>query len=106
MAFEVEHHVYFWLKEEKQNEVSREEFEKGIEALFTSPTVAEAVWGRPAKTAERPVTDNSWDYAIAVKFETMAQHDAYQGDDVEHTAFVEGFKDWWEKVEVRDLAPV
>lgn len=99
----MEHHVYFWLKEEKQNPEDRAKFEEGIDALFRVDTIQSALRAVPAKTAVRPVTDNSWDYAINVKFATLADHDVYQDHPI-HDVFVADFKDWWAKVEVKDLA--
>ena len=99
----MEHHVYFWLKEERSNEADRAVFEAGMRELMQSVTLASGAWGRPAATAERPVTDHSWDYGISLKFDTMENHDVYQSTDPHHTTFVESFKDWWEKVLVMDL---
>ena len=56
----MEHHVYFWLKEEHQNEDDRAAFESGLDDLCRSENIAEPKWGKPAATAERPVTDHSW----------------------------------------------
>jgi len=99
----MEHHVYFWLKEEKRNTADQARFEAGLAKLAESACVSEGHWGTPAATPERPVTDHSWDYAISFRFASMEDHDKYQGDDPHHTGFVEAFKDWWERVEVRDL---
>lgn len=99
----MEHHVYFWLKEERRNEEDLAKFEAGMEALAQSPTLAGGSWGKPAGTAERPVTDHSWDYGLSFRFATMEDHVAYQSDDPHHMAFVDEFKDWWEKVLVMDL---
>lgn len=100
----MEHHVYFWLKEERNNEVDRRVFEEGIEALCLSPHIASSHWGRPAATAERPVTDHSFAYAISLKFESMSAHDSYQDGDPVHDEFIATFKDWWAKVLVMDVA--
>jgi len=100
----MEHHVYFWLKEERNNEEGRRVFEQGIEALCQSPNIASAHWGIPAATAERPVTDHSFAYAISLKFTSMENHDRYQEDDEIHEVFVSQFKDWWAKVLVMDVA--
>ena len=99
----MEHHVYFWLKEDRNNARDRAAFEEGIRELARSKTLAEGSWGTPAETSERPVTDHSWDYGLSFKFASMEDHDAYQGDDPHHNAFVDSFKDWWEKVLVLDL---
>ena len=99
----MEHHVYFWLKEEHRNERDRATFEVGMNKLVGSPTLASGHWGKPAATAGRPVTDHSWDYGLSFKFDSMENHDIYQTTDPAHTEFVESFKDWWERVLVMDL---
>lgn len=100
----MEHHVYFWLKKEKDDDASREVFETGLEALCKSPHIAESHWGGPAPTVSRPVTDHSFHYGISLKFASMAEHDLYQEADPIHDEFIATFKDWWEKVLVMDLS--
>ncbi len=100
----MEHHVYFWLKEDRQNDNDLVFFEKGIEALLLSPNVASGHWGKPAATAERTVTDHSFDYAISLKFDSMESHNDYQEGDSIHDEFISRFKEWWSKVLVMDLA--
>jgi hypothetical protein len=100
----MEHHVYFWLKENYDNAESRAVFEAGLEKLTTSEFIARHHYAKPAETAQRPVTDHSWSYAISFQFSTMADHDAYQENDPVHDEFIASYKDWWEKVLVMDLA--
>lgn len=99
----MEHHVYFWLKEERKNEADQAQFEAGLTKLAESACLSEGRWAKPAATPVRPVTDHSWSYAISFRFATMDDHDKYQGDDPHHVEFVEAFKDWWDQVQVRDL---
>lgn len=101
---DMEHHVYFWLKDERKNVESLAHFEAGLRKLCESPNIAGGGWGKPAATPERPVTDHSWDYGLSLRFATMETHNLYQEDDAVHAEFVESFKDWWARVEVRDLA--
>jgi hypothetical protein len=101
---DMEHHVYFWLKDERDNEVDRGVFEMGIEALCLSPNIESSHWGAPAATTERPVTDHSFSYAISLKFDSMDRHDRYQESDLGHDVFIASFKDWWAKVVVMDVA--
>jgi hypothetical protein len=100
----MEHHVYFWLKEERNNDSDRGVFEKGIKDLCKSPNIESSYWGIPAATAERPVTDHSFAYALSLKFSSMENHDRYQGSDEIHDAFIGKFKDWWAKALVMDIA--
>ncbi len=99
----MDHHVYFWLKEEHQNAADRGIFEDGLASLFTIELVAGGRWAVPAKVMVRPVIDQSWDYALTMQFETIVQHDAYQTAPV-HLAFLTSFKEWWAQVQVKDLA--
>jgi hypothetical protein len=99
----MDHHVYFWLKEEHQNEVDRAIFEQGLASLFQLDLVAGGRWAVPAKVVVRPVIDQSWDYALTMQFETIEDHDAYQ-DDPDHHVFIHTFKEWWAQVQVKDLA--
>ncbi len=98
----MEHHVYFWLNDGFKDEAARREFEEGMEALLGIGTIGGGMWGRPAATPERPVTEKSWDYALSLKFGTVADHDAYQ-DAPAHHEFVERFKERWAKVMVMDV---
>lgn len=99
----MEHHVYFWLKEGHRNDADRAAFEKGLAGLFELPGVAGGRWAVPAKVMERPVIDQSWDYALTMQFDTVEEHDAYQVDP-DHETFIATFKEWWAQVQVRDLA--
>ena len=101
----MEHHVHFWLKEEHQNETDRATFEAGMKKLFDIPNVASGIVAKPAPTPVRPVTENSWDYALSMRFDSIAEHDTYQVHP-EHDVFVDSFKHFWEKVDVRDLEEI
>lgn len=98
----MEHHVYFWLKEEHRNEVDRAVFEKALDDLFAIRWVVGGRWGRPAPVPVRPVVDQSWDYALSMQFANVEGHDAYQ-EDPDHLAFVETHKNWWSQVKVMDM---
>jgi hypothetical protein len=98
----MEHHVYFWLKEERKNADDRAAFEQGLQKLFEIGLVAGGRWAVPAKVVERPVIDQSWDYALTMQFANIEDHDAYQVDP-DHNVFIASFKEWWAKVLVMDL---
>jgi hypothetical protein len=99
----MDHHVYFWLTEEKNNPSDRAVFEQALTALFEVPLVTGGRWAVPAKVEIRPVVDQSWDYAISMRFATLEDHNLYQ-DHPLHSAFIQSHKDWWAKVRVSDLA--
>lgn len=98
----MEHHVYFWLNEEFKGGDACREFEAGMDKLLGIGSIASSIWGKQAGTPERAVTDKTWDYALSIKFASVADHDSYQEDSAHHE-FVEAFKDRWEKVLVMDV---
>lgn len=99
----MDHHVYFWLKDECKDAAARAEFEQGLAALFEIDEVAGGRWAVPAAVAPRPVVDQSWDYALTMRFDTLAAQQIYQ-DHASHHAFIEAHKARWAKVLVMDLA--
>lgn len=101
----MEHHVYFWLKEERKNAADLAVFERGLADLFAIEQVAGGMWGESAATPERPVTEKGFDYALSMQFNSLEDHDVYQ-EHAEHDVFVNAFKDWWERVLVMDLEQV
>lgn len=98
----MEHHVYFWLKEEHQGHEDRQRFEEGLRKLFEIPQVSGGTFGKPADVMKRPVIDESWDYATSMTFDSVESQDAYQVHPA-HEAFISEFSTWWDKVQVRDL---
>ena len=99
----MEHHVYFWMKDEEKNSESRAAMEAGLGTLFDTPLCKGGRWSVPAPVMDRPVVDNSWDYATVMMFDSVEDHDAYQVE-AGHEAFINGNKHRWEKVLVTDLA--
>ncbi|BCX49364.1 hypothetical protein HAHE_32720 [Haloferula helveola] len=100
----MEHHVYFWLKEEHKNEADLAAFEAGLDELLKIPLMTGGIWATPAPVMERPVVDQSWDYATSVSFANVDDQDAYQSHP-DHQVFIDKFSTWWERVQVRDLLP-
>lgn len=98
----MEHHVYFWLADDHLNDADRAEFEQGLDSLLTIDQGRDGIWGTPAPVADRPVIDNSWHYALSIRFDDVAAHDVYQDHPV-HEAFISKFKPWWAKVRVSDM---
>ena len=93
----MEHHVYFWLKEECKNAADRASFEQGLSDLLKLPGLVRGLWGRPAAVMPRPVIDLSWDYALSMTFTDVAAQDAYQIDPIRPVAL---------RMRVRALAAV
>ena len=99
----MDHHVYFWLKDDRKEAADRAVFEQGLASLFEIGLVKGGRWSVPAPVMLRPVIDQSWDYALTMQFATVADHDAYQAD-AQHQVFIDTFKTWWARVLVMDLA--
>lgn len=98
----MQHHVYFWLKEEHQNDADKKAFEKGLQLCVDVPSVAGGGWGKSAATPERHVTDKSWDYSLYLTFDSVDKHNEYQ-EDPQHDEFVNTCKDKWSKVVIMDV---
>ena len=96
----VRHNVYFWLDESLTAE-QKTSFEGGLRALFEIDVVSRGEFGTAATTPERPVTRNTFDYALVLEFESVSQHDAYQVH-AEHQVFVDNFSAWFKKVRIFD----
>ena len=71
------HHVFFWLKEPK-NEIHRKQFEKAMNALLKVETIKMSHVGIPAATEERGVVDNSYTYSYMVMFDNLEDQLIYQ----------------------------
>lgn len=96
----VRHNVYFWLDESLSDE-DKTSFEGGLRALFDIDVVANGSFGKAAGTPERPVTQNTFDYALVLEFDSVEQHNAYQVHP-EHGVFVDNFSQWFKEVRVYD----
>jgi hypothetical protein len=96
----VRHNVYFWLHDTVTDE-QRSEFERGLAALGDIDVVSLGSYGKPAGTPVRPVTQNTFDYALVLEFDDVEKHNAYQVHD-EHTVFVDSFGSWFKEVRVFD----
>jgi hypothetical protein len=92
------HSVYFWLRKDLDGaEIT--EFRMGLEGLKTIEH-AEAVYiGTPARVAERPVCDSSYDFCLTVILKDVSAHDAYQADP-KHQYFITAHKEHWKRVKV------
>jgi hypothetical protein len=94
------HSVYFWLKPDL-TETQRADFRRGVESLVGITSAEKVYVGSPAKTAKRPVVDDSYAVALTVVCQDVAAHDAYQVDPI-HLKFVEQFKTCWTRVQIYD----
>lgn len=94
------HSVFFWLRPDLGDD-ERAEFRAGVDSLTTIQSASAVYVGIPAGTEQRPVIDFSYDVGLTVLVEDVAAHDAYQIDPI-HTAFVERFSTYWDKVQIYD----
>ncbi len=91
------HSVFFWLKAG----VDRTAFRHEVDKLAGIPGLVACHIGVPAKTAKRPVIDDSYDVALTVVMRDLATHDAYQEHPL-HLAFLAACKERWDRVQVYD----
>lgn len=96
----VRHNVYFWLDPSLTDE-QKASFEDGLRALSHIDVVKAGSFGKAAATPVRPVTQNSFDYALVLEFDSVELHNAYQVHP-EHDVFVKAFSTWFKEVRVFD----
>ncbi|HKL31550.1 MAG TPA: Dabb family protein [Tangfeifania sp.] len=94
------HHVYFWLKEPK-NEAHKKQLVNALNELLKVETIKMSHIGFPAGTESRDVVDHSYSVSYMVMFDDRAGQDAYQVHPI-HTKFVEDNQHLWNKVVVYD----
>ena len=93
------HHVFFWLKEPK-NQASRTQFKKGLQELINVPLIKTCHIGTPVVSA-REVVDDSFTYSYIAFFRNKEDQDNYQTHPI-HLKFIEDCQHLWEKVIVYD----
>jgi Stress responsive A/B Barrel Domain len=96
----VRHNVFFWLVD-SLGDAEKLSFEKGLAALSEISVIKKAMFGKAAQTPVRPVTQNSYDYALFLEFADVEAHNAYQIHP-DHLVFVEKFSKWFKEVRVYD----
>ena len=94
------HHVFFWLKEPK-NEEHRKQLVKALNELLKVETIRMSHIGFPAGTESRDVVDHSYSVSYMVMFDDQAGQDTYQVHPL-HVKFVEENSHLWSKVVVYD----
>ena len=95
------HTVLFWLNN-PESQKDRVAFETAIQKLMaTNPQGVQSHLGKPAKTSEREVVDNSYTYLYLITFSSIEAEAAYQTDPT-HLKFIEEAKHLWKKVVVYD----
>jgi hypothetical protein len=94
------HHVFFWLKEPK-NEAHKKQLVKALTDLLKVETIKMSHIGFPAGTESRDVVDHSYSVSYMVMFDDQKGQDAYQVHPL-HLKFVEENSHLWSKVVVYD----
>ncbi len=94
------HHVFFWLKEPK-NEAHKKQLVAALNELLKVKTIRMSHIGFPAGTESRDVVDHSYSISYMVMFDNQTDQDAYQIDPI-HLKFVEENSHLWNKVVVYD----
>jgi len=93
------HHVLFWLKAGTSKD-QKNAFHKGLASLENIETIKTLHIGTPAPI-ERAVVDTSYTFSLILFFDDLAGHDVYQIHPV-HKAFLDEFRDLFEKVIIYD----
>ena len=96
------HTVFFWLLDDVDN-AGREAFENGLDRLTHESHVLDRDIGKPA-TTDRDVVDSTYDYAIILRFENIAGHNAYQIS-TQHQEFLDTCFAMINRVLVYDIEP-
>ncbi|PZU08758.1 Dabb family protein [Sphingomonas sp.] len=94
------HHVLFWLRRPR-DAGDRATLIAGLETLRGVPFVRELHIGVPASTEERSVVDSSFDVSELMRFDSIADQEAYQRHPI-HAQFVETCGHLWERIVVYD----
>jgi hypothetical protein len=97
------HHVYFWLKNEG-NEEDKKKLVEGLRTLTKVKNIQMYQIGQPADT-NREVIDRSYAISWMLVFKNKADQDSYQTDPI-HLDFVKNYSHLWSKVIVYDSVNV
>jgi len=95
------HTVFFWLNADIDGK-DHADFRKGVDRLAGEPHIRDRRIGMPAATC-RDVVDSTYAYALVLRFDDLAGHNAYQVSD-EHRVFLDRFLPMISRVQVYDVA--
>lgn len=94
------HSVYFWLKKDL-SKADEQKFLAFFDLLKALPGVKSLVYGKPASTTTRPVTDNTFSYNLIITFENLEAVKVYETHP-DHLKGAAAFAKYWDRVQVRD----
>ncbi len=95
------HTVFFWLKDDLDG-TGHADFRAGLDQLAAEKHIRHRTVGMPAST-RRDVVDSTYAYALVLRFDDLAGHNAYQTSD-EHRVFLDRFLPMISRVQVYDVA--
>lgn len=98
------HHVFFWLKNPSSDK-DRQALIAGLSALRKVETIQRIRIGLPAPTAERDVTDHSFQVSYLAEFSTVEGQNTYQSHPL-HLKFVKECGHLWARVLVYDAIDI
>jgi hypothetical protein len=96
------HSALFWLRKDL-SDADRALFAAEVSRLASLSYLARGYAGPSARTEQRAVVDNSFDFATSLHFTSMADHEFYQTQCPEHARFVATCRTFWERVVVHDI---
>ena len=99
------HSAIFWIRKDLSS-AERNLFDSEVRRLAKISYLERGYVGTPAPTERRPVTDHSFDYATALHFKSLEDHDFYQTKCPDHARFVNTCKTLWERVVIYDVEPL
>lgn len=94
------HTVLFWADDDLTS-AQLADFEAGLRTLPSIPLVRQG-WVGTASATNRKVVDRSYTFALLLRFDDLAAHDAYQVHPI-HDAFHSRCVKYWKKVVVYDF---
>ena len=97
----IAHHVLFWLKADITDD-QKQAFRASLQTLTGVEGVKNLHIGTPAPI-ERSVVDTTYTFSLLLFFDDLAAHDVYQVHPL-HLAFLDGFRQYFEKVVIYDAA--
>jgi hypothetical protein len=93
------HHVFFWLKEDLNNEDILK-FEEGMRSLLTISHVQQGDIGKPTGN-NKQLIERSYSYSLLILFNSSADHQLYQPHPV-HRKFINECAHLWNDVLIFD----
>lgn len=98
------HHVFFWLKNPEKEEETLQLID-GLKALTEIEVLKKYHIGKPAKTEQRSVIDNTYTVSWYTEFANEAEEKIYQKHPI-HLDFVKKYEHLFDRVVVYDTVDI